>query len=274
MKAILILYVLLLFGCKTNNQVYYGTTGSRYGISPFPSKDRWVEILRELNLDYDVKSSPTILWVVGSYSEGSIKLSYPGANKDKFKIEFSEIDLNEEYFAYFDKKKINVFLMIEAGDSNIAEVIREVSDRYSAHSSIKGFCIDLEWYRVDDQNPFGRTIDSNYIKSILFHIKNVNPKYKLILKHWNINNIEHYDDNDIIYLQSLEGVRSIKELKNRHQLWYKKFYPSNIGIEIGFSKDLEFWKTIPNSKTRVPKMLNSNLDIKSSVFWSETSLYK
>lgn len=273
MKNILILFALLFLGCRSSNFDSFGTTGSRYGIKPFPSKDKWVTILNNLTSDKRNKSDPTILWVVGSYSDSNIKLNFPGKNNRSYNILYSEIDLNRDYLNHFDKNDIDVYLLIEPGNSNLSEVIRSIVRRYSEHKSVKGICVDLEWFRVDKDNPFGAKADINTIKSILFHVKSVNKNYKLILKHWNIYNIDHFPSSDIMYLQSFEGIKSTEELTKRHQLWYRKFYPSSIGAEVGFDKDKSQWETIENPVVMLPNILNSTVPVESSFFWSESSLY-
>lgn len=272
MKSLTLLLMLLFLGCRSSEFNYVGTTGSRYGLSPYPSKEKWTDILEVLSRDN--KRNPMILWVVGSYTDKSIKFNFPGKDNPDFKILYSDIDLNEEYLKFFDKKGIDVFLMVEPGDARINEVVKRAVNTYSHHSSVKGICIDLEWYRVNENNPFGTKLDSHSIKSLLFHLKKEDPKLKLILKHWNINNMDHYPSRDIVYLQSLEGVDSLGDVKDRYLIWYKKFYPSKVGVEAGFVKSSLYWSSLKNPLESFPLYIDRLTDNKSVILWSESYIEK
>lgn len=267
-----IILLAALVSCRTGKDAYYGTTGSRHGITPYPSKEQWIEYLNELSRGNN--NEPAILWVVGSYSNNGIKLNFPGQDSDDKGITFSDIDLNEQYLEYFDKNDINVFLYIEPGKGELNSILNAIIQKYSHHKCIIGIAIDLEWYNTDINNPFGTLLTATGTEQILSKIKSFNTQYKLVLKHWDINKIQKYDSEDVIYLQSMEGIKSLEELIDRHKIWSRFFYPNRVGLEVGFAKDMLFWSHFDNPIADIPSILDKYTKEKSSFFWSETSLYK
>lgn len=273
MKIISFLFLIIVFtGCRTGNDIFYGTTGSRHGIKPYPSKEQWIDYINDISETGNYE--PAILWIVGSYHDGGIKFNFPGKNISHKAVFFSDIDINEQYLEFFDKKNVKVFLYIEPGRGDLNTALRAMIQRYSHHKCIVGVAIDLEWYKTDSSNPFGSLIQSTEIEDILTKIKSFNAEYKLLLKHWDINKIEKYDNKDLLYLQSMEGIKSLEELIDRHKIWSRFFYPNSVGSEVGFVKDMLFWSHFDDPINDIPSILDKYTKEKSSFFWSETSLYE
>ncbi|MGL1894107.1 MAG: hypothetical protein OCD02_20935 [Spirochaetaceae bacterium] len=267
MKFLVLLFLFVISLSCQSNLTYSGTTGSRYGIDPFPTMKEWVEYTNNVNITN--KSKDSILWIVGSYIPDGVKMSFEGKDSSSKNIYFSEFDFNEKYLSYFDDSKIDVFLLLEPGKSLIPSSISYILEKYKSHKSIVGICIDLEW--LDPNNEY--MITKSNIEKWIEVIKTFDPKYKLILKHWNTNNIEHYFNEDIIYVQSMEGINNEQELRNRHALWSRKFYPSPIGFEFGFIEDKEYWSRYDNPITDIYNLLiGENTTGEFSYFWNESSL--
>lgn len=265
------LFFIVLFSilsCQSSdNEFLLGTTGARYGINPFPEMEQWVDYLNKLKINVPDDSAMTMLWVVGTYYYEGVKLGFPGEDAQSDYIYYSNIDYNEEYLAFFDKNNIEVFLLIEPGFSPLDSIIDIVLNRYGGHTSVKGVCLDLEWY--NNLTDKAKSIDiQRWLERTLTHRKS----FKLMLKHWNIKRIEPFLDNDIIYIQSMHGISKIDDLKKRHSIWVRKFYPCHIGMEIGFSDDRELWS---GYKVPILGIYNEILElstVRSSLFWNESTL--
>ncbi len=94
----------------------------------------------------------------------------------------------------------------------------------------------------------------------------------LMLKHWDINKIDPFLNEDIIYLQSLEGILSSDDLKNRHTYWVRKFYPSGVGVELGFANDASFWKQYNDPINDLYEELKRSTPFNFSFYWNESTL--
>lgn len=264
---VLLLFLLLLTSCQTtNNKFSVGTTGSMFGIDPFPSAYQWKAYLNKINSNFSKNAENTVLWIVGSYIDNGIKFNFPGQQRDNQNIYYSEIDYNEDFFTYFDKNNISVYILIEPGEAFVEQCIYIVLKKYEKHKSIEGVCIDLEWY---DNN---HKVTKKNIESWSSTVSKINSNYTLMLKHWNITKIDSVPSNKIIYIQSMEGISGINELKKRHALWYRKFYPSHVGIEIGFESDFKFWVNYIDPVFELEKELEDITKDRSSIYWSEKTL--
>lgn len=253
--------IYLFFSCASSSEnLYIGTTGARYGISPFPDSRKWTKYITSLVKSSESRANDSILWVCGSFSKNGLRMNFPG--KEREGISFDVIDYNAEYLEYFNKKKIDVFLMIEPDNLDFEYALKSVLDKYSGNKCVKGICIDLEW--LDNK------ITYNKIESLFKTVKSYNSSNKLILKHWNINMVEPYLKTDVIYIQNMEGVSSIDELEKRYKLWERKFFPSPVGMEIGFKEDLYLYE-YNNPIRDIVNLFNDERD-NLSLFWCEETV--
>lgn len=267
---ILFIFICLLYSCQTTNTVYSGSTGSRYGVSPFPSSEEWGNYIKKMPKLVGHKSRPSILWSVGTYNDEKLLFSFPGKDNSTYKTQFSNLDFNDEYLNYFDKNNIDVFLLIEPGFSPVYDSIVVVLDQYSNHKSVKGICIDLEWYFTEESETSAAYVTSRKIE--LWYNKMTANNKILMLKHWDINRIDPFLNSNIIYIQSLEGVVSSEDLKSRHTYWVRKFYPSGVGIEIGFKNDEHFWMKYKNPMNKLYEELKTSTPFDFSFYWNESTL--
>ncbi len=266
-----IVLIVILSSCYTaTDYSYIGTIGSRYGVDPFLLKEEWVELVDKISMQSEKSLEPAILWVIGSYKSGEIIMNFPGV--DEKNIQYSYLDLNEKYLSYFDESDLNVFLLVEPGFAPMNKVIETVIENYSNHKSVKGICIDLEWYRSDDKKPFGESVTSDTIKTWIEEIKLYESKYQLLIMHWDLDKIEFYNHEDIIYLQNMEGVNSVSELTQRHTLWSRYFYPGRIGLILGADKENPLFSEFVNPLVDITETLDSLTETESSFFWTEPLL--
>ncbi|QEN05773.1 hypothetical protein EW093_14040 [Thiospirochaeta perfilievii] len=258
---------MLFVSCVTNsNKIdhYIGTTGARYGITPFPDSNKWYSYLGDLNRDLGKKKNYSILWSVGTYRFNGIQMNFPGEGDDN--LFYDEIDYNSKYLDFFSKKKVNTYLLIEVQSLEIDRAIKSTLEYYKKFSTVKGICIDFDFFSSE-------LIEDEQIESWLKSIKEINKNFNLIIKHWDINRVEAYKNDSVLYLQSLEDVNSLEEVKIRNLLWSKKYYPSAVGVEIGYI-DSNFWSEYSEPIKYIYNELNSNSISNTSIFWSESSLKK
>lgn len=268
-KSFLFFLIVLLASCQSSKEFFtVGTTGAMYAINPFPSPEDWIQIFSQLDSGFEKNTNNSILWVTGSFKSNGIKFSFPGDDIIEDNIFYSDIDFNDEFFSYFDEKDISVYLQIEPGTVNVDECIRIVLDNYGNHKSIAGVCVDLEWLINNNDGYVYKETISSWLKLV----SSYNSKNKLLLKHWNIKKIEPLIDKNIVYIQSMEGITSLDELKHRHQLWYRTFYPSPVGLEIGFSSGKEFWYEYDRPLYEISSIIDDSSILRSSVFLSESTV--
>lgn len=256
----------MMFSCVSSFEEYYtGTTGSMYGIRPFPSAEEWGEYIEIVNKRSDKKSGEAILWLVGTYYREGVKFNFPGTLASQ-NITFSNFDFNEKYLTYFKKNNIDVFLMIEPGSADLVELTGLVLEQYGQKNQISGLAFDLEWYEREEK------LSSSDIEEILILMGSYNKKYSLIIKHWNINGFEKYDDERLVYMQSIEGLSDMLDINKRHKFWSRTLYPNRVGVEVGFDSDKEIWAPLEDPIGFYFQEFYQTTGIKTSMFWNEQTL--
>lgn len=264
------LYISLIcicMSCVTVDPYYTGTTGSRYGIEPFPSSSEWEELIDGVHTAADKKSEKALLWIVGTYYRGGLKLNFPGESEVE-SISFDNFDFNTQYLKYFSKKGIDVFLTIEPGAADINTAVDLVLKEYGSSGYIKGIAIDLEWYEGEN------ILKREEISSILKLLLDYNENYTLIIKHWNINGFDKVDSSSIIYVQTMEGLNSIAEVSKRHKFWSRTLYPNRVGLELGFDSNKKYWKGLNSPITDYYNEMFQVTDVKTTMFWNEKTVKK
>lgn len=254
-----ILLSICLVSC-VSTESYSGTIGARHRIDPFPVKEEWVSISKKISKETSFK--PALLWQVGIYYNQGVRLSFPGQENRRDKLYFSEVDFGKEYINYFDKKGIDVFLTIEPGSASTRTGIHRSLNNYKENKSIKGICIDYEWVEEG--------VTKREIQAWRKMVSVFNPNHYLMFKHWKIGEIPAVAGENIVYLNSMEGVKNREDLLKRADLWYRHYYPAKIGFIIGYKKDQKLWAnyTIQDFKNDL-----DSRDIKYNfIFWSETNL--
>lgn len=257
--------LLFLVSCQSSkNNFSIGTTAAISVLNPFPEPQEWEGYLDILSKGFDKKINRSLLWVTGTYSDQGMIFNFPRGNNLKENIYYSNIDYNETFFSYFDKNNIDVFMLIEPGISSVEDCLNIALGKYHKHKSIKGICIDLEWYN-----------SISNVKSIntwLEIVLKYDSDYKLLLKHWNINKIDSVSSENLIYIQSMEGLSNFDEIKKRHLSWVRKFFPAHVGIEIGFENDYDLWFSENGLLLDVVSDLETFTLNEGSIYWNEKTI--
>ena len=259
-----VLQIFLIFSCSTiNNDIYVGTKAARHSISEFPSKENWVSLTKVSTKSFGFNAKNSLLWSIGTYSNDEIILNFPG--KDTTGIKHNKIDFNEVYLNYFDKKKMNIYLLLEPNNSSASlnEIVKEILLKYRGHHSVKGVCIDFSW--------INNKVSSAMLSTLLKEVKNIKNSYVLIVKDWDIQKLD-FCNEEIIYLFNSEGIKNIDDISKNLYLWFKKFYPNPIGIELGYRID-DYWKEPGNTPINIFNKLSNNSLILKMFIWSETTYF-
>ena len=201
-----------------SNIVYSGTRSSVYGLGDtWLLPDEWKQVTDQLQEWYP-QTQTTMVWIIGSLSGMGCNLEFtPSSDVDtealaRQYIYFSEPDRenhlsHEEYFKYFDNNNIKVYLQVEPGFADVDTLIDLIMDQYGDHPCIAGIGVDVEWYHgvtEDSGLPVSDAMAEKWDK----HIKEINPEYRLFLKHYNIRYLPPTYRSDILFVNDSQGFGS------------------------------------------------------------------
>lgn len=198
--------------------IYTGTRSSVYGLGDkWLLPEEWKSVTDQMQEWYP-SAKPTMVWIVGSLSGMGCNLEFlPGEGVDTKALEeeyiyFSEPTRenhlsHEEYFNYFDENGIQVYLQVEPGFADVETLIDLIVEQYGHHPCVAGIGVDVEWYHgvtEDAGLPISDVLAERWDK----HIKELNPEYRLFLKHYNIRYLPPTYRSDILFVNDSQGFGS------------------------------------------------------------------
>lgn len=139
-------------------------------------------------------------------------------------------EVTEQILSRLDTQGVDVFLEIYPHKTDdVMAAIEQWLVNYQKHSSIKGFCVDLEYYKP---------VTDNLAKSWDEKIKSHNPGYRLALKHWEANYMPpaYRGKGDLIFIDT-SSEAPINDLNNGFVAWANHFAPTACGFQVGYPAD-------------------------------------
>ena len=198
--------------------IYTGTRSSVYGLGDqWLVPEEWKSVTDQMQEWYP-SAQPTMVWIVGSLSGMGCNLEFlPADDVDTAAlaeqyIYFSEPTRenhlsHEEYFNYFDENGIQVYLQVEPGFADVDTLIDLVLAQYGDHPCVVGVGVDVEWYHGVTEDA-GLPISDALAEQWDRHIKDINPEYRLFLKHYNIRYLPPSYRSDILFVNDSQGFGS------------------------------------------------------------------
>jgi hypothetical protein len=250
---------------------YAGFRSSRYGISPFPESEYWARVGREMAGRFK-KALPGGVWIVGiALDDGGCLLNFPSPGKAYTSIQFLDVDQNEEYLSYFDSHQISVWLQVEPGDANVSTLIDLVLNRYQRHPCVKGFGVDVEWFRWKS-NQWGKTVAdseaSYWSKKVWSH----KPSYSLFLKHWLPSKMPPAFRNGLFFIDDSQEFPSLDEMVEEFKVWGAYFWPNPVGFQFGYEADKPWWEKLSDPPSAIGSALKQSIPNTYGLFWVDFTL--
>ena len=247
--------------------VYVGVRGNfdpRY--PQFNSPDYWADTAIRLSENVP-DSKPCLLWIVGLAADDkqSCVMAYPSRNRMR-NAQFKDADVTERCLELFDRKGLSVWLQVEPAEANVNDLIRSVLSRYSRHSCVKGFAVDLEWYQYRTW-IYGKPLSDDDARDWLSTIREYQPSYTLVLKHWLPTRLPPNAREGIYFLTDSQHFDGFQHQQDEFQKWGKNFSPSSVGYQIGYQEDEDWWKKLPNPFLAIAKPLLQNIPNAKMVLW-------
>ncbi len=283
-----------------NRAEWAGFRSSPYGFgdspSDFPSTSSWKSYLDKMKSFYKKnktdESNGTLVWLVGVVTDDSTMpgiscyLNFPKPDGVKIPdgLAFSNTDENEKYFKSFDEKGYSVWLQVESGFVDIVDLSKIVMNQYKNHKCVKGFGIDVEWYKnVTDGKP-GTPLDDTTASNVDAAVKKIRPAYSVFVKHWRTDYLpETYRgvNNDMIFVTDSQGLRKMDNLKKTYRRWAENYAPNPVFFQTGYENDEGIWGELEKplrdlGKEILDGMLESNVEAvktqKKGIIWVDFTL--
>ncbi|MCD1654042.1 hypothetical protein K7J14_04930 [Treponema zuelzerae] len=258
---------------------FAGLRASNYGIKPFPDNELWDLYAAEMEELYP-GSVGSFVWIAGTVtgtpSNRICTVNYPLGNKAAGVNDFP-VDMNADFLELCDRRGYAVWIQVEPGDTaDLAALAEETMKLYKHHPSVRGFGVDVEWYKSAGTDGWGTAITDDLAKDIDRRIKKVDKRFSLFLKHWDPAWMPPTYRSDIIFVNDSQYNGSLEAMKETFDAWSRHFYPNPVMYQIGYESDEHYWGALENPLKDLGMHLAAGLpdDQSLSIIWVDFTLRK
>ena len=220
-------------------------------------------------------SNGAFVWIVGVVEEEtwSCYLNFP-VPEGLDKIYGSETDENEAFLTMADEKGYDVWLQVESGNADILELEWLVLNRYKNHKCVKGFGVDVEWYKPAGTRGYGSKITDELAKKINTIAKMVDSGYTVFLKHWETDWMPPSYHSDFIFVTDSQGFSDADDYKRHAERWASSFSPNPVFLQIGYDRDEEVWGEFESPTKDLGEYITSDIKDSSAIgiIWVDFTL--
>lgn len=261
---------------KTAPVTWAGLRRSIYGIKPEPSLEEWDTYLTRMASEYE-GSIPTFVWIVGTITgNGAVQrcaVNYPVGQKLENVDDFP-LDENKAFLDLCDEKGYSVWLQVEPGDCDLVGLAKATMELYKDHKCVKGFGVDVEWYKTNNTNGYGSKITDELAQQLDETIKAVDPRFTLFLKHWDYRWMPPTYRSDIVFINDSQQFKSLEGMKSFFGEWADRYHPNPVMFQIGYEADYLVWKQFDNPKKELGEALAAEIpaDQHVGIIWVDFTL--
>ena len=230
-----------------------------YGFDEFPDVSKTIGFAQKMESCY-TGSLGTYILIVGTVDEDiwTCHLGFPLSKKID-NTYGTKTDFYEDYLSAMDAAGYSVWLQVEPGDADIVELATEVMNHYKHHSCVKGFGIDVEWYKPEGTDGYGTKLDQETADSVLTAVKAINKNYTVFVKHWEDEWLPEAKTG-FIFVSDSQGFRDEVDKKTgkikrtayermcyEFANWAETFSPCPVMFQIGYTSDMnKIWGSLQN----------------------------
>jgi len=244
-----------------------GIRVSEYGMEDaygdFPSTTKMKNLVGTMS-SYYKGSKGTVILIVGTISsqrdksgnitKGSCSLEFP-LSKEITNARGSDVDFYDSYLSVFDRAGYSVWLQVEPGDANLVELATEVMSHYAPrHKCVKGFGIDVEWYKYrknasdkeGDSSGISDTEAQQVVEAVRAVKNDFGIDYTVFVKHWDEDYLPPEYRDGLIFVSDSQIYRSIDAMRDDFAGWAEHYAPNPVMFQIGYNADKWFWSKLEN----------------------------
>ena len=220
----------------------YGMRSS-FGKDNFPDETAMAGYANKMAGCYEGSKGAYVL-IVGELHSDGCTLYFPVTGNYNY-IEGSKTDKYESYLDKCDELGIDVWLQVEPGYGDLVTLADLVMKRYSHHSCVKGFGIDVEWHKPIDGSDEGTPLSTADAKRVLAKVREYNPEYTVFVKHWMQSHLPGKVDG-LIYVNDSQQFDSLQHAFTELSEWASYYAPNPVMFQIGYNADKWIWNTYAN----------------------------
>ena len=259
---------------QTDGARWAGIRASSYGLvesfTSYPGINSMVSYADKMESCYS-GSNGTLILIVGVVSEDlkSCCVDFP-LSKPITNVIGSDVDFYEDYLTALDNGGYSVWLQVEPGNTDLVELAKEVMNHYKHHPCVKGFGIDVEWYkRADNRSGMKLSADGdepNTASKVLSAVRAINQDYTVFVKHWDQRWLPD-PKTGLIFVDDSQGFRgrdgktALQRMCSEFADWAETYAPCPVMFQIGYENDESgIWGEMENPAEELGKAIIAACD--------------
>ena len=227
----------------------FSQSGVSKSYDKIPDGDSWVEYVRKMKKNFNSDAKPIVIVIVSSIREDRInKFLFPAPEgfSETSSIKYSSNDLFEKILTKFDKEEINVWIQVDPGKNDLNELAEISLKQYGHHSCVKGFGVDLEWWKNhEEEEGHGSKISDDEAKKLVKTVRKINSKYTVFVKHWDSKYMPETYREGMIFVDDSQDLHTISNAQKEFKKWAEKFKDNPVFFQIGYKEDEHLWIKSP-----------------------------
>ena len=256
MVLFLLLALVLLFSCDPNAGegedctvkwagIRISTYGMRksFGKDNFPSESDMAGFAEKMASCYEGSTGAYVL-IVGELSSDGCRLYFP-VSGDYDYIMGAKEDKYESYLDKCDEEGIDVWLQVEPGYADLVTLADLVMSRYSHHTCVKGFGIDVEWHKPVEGSDYGTKLSNTDAKKVLSKVRTFNKDYTVFVKHWDMRWLPSPMEG-LIYVNDSQQFVNMDQVISEFKEWSAYYAPQPVMFQLGYDADTAIWSKYAN----------------------------
>jgi hypothetical protein len=229
----------------------FSQSGLEKSFGQIPDGGEWVSYIKKWKRHFNSDAKPTLIILVSSIREDTInKFLFPapeGYSESKY-ITFNSKDLFEKTLTKFDEEGFNVWLQVDPGKADLIELAEITFKKYGHHTCVKGFGVDLEWWKVNEEKKgHGSKISDDDAEKLVKKVRKINSKYTVFVKHWDPKYMPESYRDGMIFVDDSQDLHSTSNAKKQFKEWAEKFKDNPVFFQIGYNADEDLWIDSPSN---------------------------
>jgi hypothetical protein len=255
---------------------YGGVRSSRilgnYPGKQFPAPKYWSDAAKWMANKF-TNAAPVAVWIVSLAGDnGESFMGFPADGKSYPNVVFANTEYNEAHLSAFDTSGIKVWLQVESGSANMDTLIDLVLSRYSHHSCVIGFGIDVEWLDWKTNSGGRKLTDSLELIRWENRVRKYDSTYTLFVKHYSSSWMPSKFRGNLIYVDDSQQHASYNSMINEFKSWGTKLSPAQVGYQFGYKADSSWWKPLNDPPSVIGNALFSQIPNAVVMLWVDFTL--
>ena len=147
--------------------------------------------------------------------------------------------------------------------------------KYKKYSCVKGFGVDVEWYKPEGTRGKGTRISDATAEKLNKLVKMIDPSYTVFFKHWMTNYMPPSYRSDLIFVTDSQGLHSLDNYRESMNEWATKFSKNPVFLQIGYDSDEEkVWGSLENPTKDLGTYISQDFITKNpiGIIWVDFTL--